>query len=73
VIHYPELVELSVEVCSHEVAGYMVNEVQLSNDMSLDVLGMLARDRVEPDKVANPPGQDMRGAVPRAMPTEART
>jgi hypothetical protein len=54
---FPELVELSVEVCSHEVAAYMVNEVQLPNDMLLDVLGMLARDRAEPDKVSNPPAR----------------
>lgn len=63
--HLPELVALSVEVCSHDVAEYMGRDVGLPYDAFLDMLHMLAHDGADPATVANPPAR-IRRALSRA-------
>ena len=63
---FPKLKDLARMVCSHEVAGYMSEEVQLGCEQFLDMLQMLAADHADPATVANPPAR-IRRALARTM------
>jgi hypothetical protein len=54
---FPELLEVSRRICSHELAAYMAQEVSLSSDQFLEMMHMLAYDRAEAATVANPPAR----------------
>jgi hypothetical protein len=54
---YPALVEVVREVCSHELATYMEDDIHLDADHFLDMLHTLAHDGADPATVANPPAR----------------